>query len=97
MKQLDKTNNFMEKLYLENKILTLKLTRASKLDKRIEERISFQYQALNSLRDLDHLTTTAREMHCLTYKEQEHIAGLIEDIRKLLYKWIESDRRRFNY
>ena len=44
MKQLDKTNNFMEKLYLENKILTLKLTRASKLDKRIEERISFQYQ-----------------------------------------------------
>lgn len=96
-KQLDKTDNFMEKLYLENKILTLKLTRSSKLEKKIEDRISCQYEALNFLRDLDHITTVAREMYCLTYKEQEHIAGLIEEVRKLLYKWIESDRKRFNY
>lgn len=96
-KQLEKTDNFLEKLSLENKILTLKLTRVNKLDKRIEDRLSFQYQALNILKDLDHLTTVSREMKCLTYKHQEHIASLIEDIKNMLYKWIESDRKRFNY
>lgn len=96
-KELIKVKDNFEKQHLENKILTLKLTRASKFEERIMKRIDGQYKTMNQLKELDHLIVVSREMHCISYKQQEHIANLISEIRRMLYKWIESDKKRYKY
>ncbi|HBF76913.1 MULTISPECIES: four helix bundle protein [Clostridium] len=86
-----------EACYFGNKILTLKLTKATKFDEEIKQRLNLQHKALSLLQKIDHLTLTSKEMYCINNKQQEMIAKYISDIRKLLYKWISSDKKRYKY
>ena len=86
-----------EKLHAQDKLLTLKLTRATVFENRIGKRIDLQHEALSKLKELDYLLTVAVEHQVLLHKQREQAAALVWETRKLLGAWIKSDRQRYNY
>ncbi|MCL1809135.1 MAG: hypothetical protein FWG42_05095 [Clostridiales bacterium] len=87
----------MERYYMQNKLLTLKLTRATTFEGRISKRIDLQHGVLASLKEMDFLITFAMEQGAVLPKHHEQIAGLIWEVRKLVGAWIKADRHRYNY
>ena len=81
-----------ERFYIQNKILTLKLTRATTFDGRISKRIDLQHAALATLKEMDFLITFAKEQGAILPKQHEQITGLIWEVRKLIGAWIKTDR-----
>ena len=86
-----------ERYYIQNKLLTLKLTRATTFEGRVSKRIDLQHAALAGLKELDFLITFAKEQGAILPKQHEQIAGLIWEVRKLVGAWIKADRQRYNY
>ncbi len=86
-----------EKQFRENKLLTLKLTRASRYLERISKRLDEQTAAMACLKELDFLLVLAREMQCINAKQHGQAAVLLAETKKLLGGWINSDRKRYGY
>lgn len=96
-KKLKLKSKSVDTEHIENKLLTLQLTRATKFDSIIRERVNNQYKAMTFLKEIEHLSYIAKDMQCLTYKEYERIGEYVLDLRNLLGKWIISDRKRYKY
>ncbi len=90
-------NNEAEKHYLENKLLTLKLTKAARYQERITKRFDEQTSAVACLKELDFLLVLAREMQCISSKQHGQVSQYLSETRKLLGGWINSDRKRYGY
>ncbi len=86
-----------EKNFRENKLLTLKLTRATRYLERASKRLDEQSAAMACLNELDFLLVLAREVQCISTKQHSQIAVLLAETKKLLGGWINSDRKRFGY
>lgn len=86
-----------ERYHVQNKLFTLKLTRATTFEGRISKRIDLQHEALASLKEMDFLVVFAKEQGAILPRQHEQIAGLIWEVRKLIGAWIRSDRHRYNY
>lgn len=86
-----------EMFHVQNKLLTLKLTRATTFEARISKRIDLQHEAIARLKELDYLTLMAVENSAVLQKQQVRLAEAIWDVRKRLGAWIKSDRKRYNY
>jgi hypothetical protein len=84
-----------ERFFSENKLFTLRLTRAQVFENRIHERLDKQYGAMTRLKELDYLMTLSRELGAILPKQQEFAMKLIFDLRNLLGAWIKSDKKRF--
>ncbi len=106
LKDLDKSIESLQKkvckdkeakYYTQNKLLTLKLTRATKFEERISKRLDYSYKALTDVKKLDFLVNLAGELNCITSRHQEILSELIHDVRNLIAAWIKKDRKRFDY
>ncbi|MGN0181887.1 MAG: hypothetical protein ACI4DP_05690 [Candidatus Ornithomonoglobus sp.] len=102
-KTIDYTKNIKnfageeERIYYKNKIFELKMVRALKMEEKIEKRLNHSYSAFTKLKELDWLITLSAQMQCITSKQQERIASVLYDVRRLTAGFIKSDKRRFNY
>ena len=82
---------------IENKLLKLKITKASKLDERINKRRDKQNQAFAELKKLEYFYSEAYTRKLINVKKWERVSGVILDSINLLKAWINSDRKRFEY
>ncbi|MCL1981853.1 MAG: four helix bundle protein [Clostridiales bacterium] len=87
----------MERYHVQNKLLTLKLTRAATFEGRMSKRVDLQHEVLAKLKEMDFLSTFAKEQGAILPKQHEQIAGLIWEVSKLVGAWVKADRRRYNY
>jgi hypothetical protein len=100
IKHLQENNHYKtneEKFYNENKLLTLKLTKATKFDEKLSKRMDYQFAALTNIKELDYIVTVSKEMQCINDKQHENIAKIIYDMKNLLGAWIKNDKKRYNY
>lgn len=86
-----------ERMHNENKLLNLKILKASKIDEKLSERFGYKYKALTELKELDGLVTLARQMQCITGKNQERLSIAMCDVRSLIGGWIKKEKLRLGY
>lgn len=60
-----------------------------------QKRLSFQREAMTSLKMLAYFSLLSMEQGCLLKRQYEQIARLSTDCRNLLGAWMNSDRKRF--
>lgn len=79
----------------ENRFLLLlrDMTRASRIIKRRD----LQNEASTGLKILEYLFSEAYSRHLINAKKWEHASEIISEVTRLLYAWICSDRKRFNF
>lgn len=83
--------------FLQNKLLMLQITKANKLDERINKRRDKQDKAFAELKKIDFYYSEAFSMKLINVKKWEFLSCLINDLNNLLKAWISSDRKRFKY
>ena len=82
---------------IENKLLKLKIIKASKLDERISKRRDKQNQAFAEIKKIEFFYSEAYARKLINAKKWERLSGIILDSINLLKAWISSDRKRFEY
>lgn len=57
-------------------------------------RLGYQQEAMAELKILGYLAMIAREQECILPKQQEQIAKQLNECRKMLWAWMQSDKKR---
>lgn len=96
-KNNNKKSSIEETLFLENKLLLLKLTAATKLDEKLSLRRSLQNKAFAMINIMDYFIELAYKRKLINENKQERWAGVLEDVSNLLGAWVKSDKKRFDY
>lgn len=74
-------------------LLLRDMTRANRIIKRCD----LQNEASTGLKKLEYLFSEAYSKHLINAKKWERVSEIISEVTRLLYAWMSSDRRRFNF
>lgn len=86
-----------EMLFVEQKLLTLKLTAATELNTRLNKRRDLQNKVFAKLSMLDYYIEISYKKKLINSKKEQIWSEALTDVSNLLGAWIKSDRKRFNY
>lgn len=86
----NKALNIMEYLIRANEIYVKDNTHTESC----RRRLGYQQETMAELKILGYLAMIAREQECILPKQQEQIAKQISECRKMLWAWMQSDKRR---